>query len=187
MIASASSPRRSFSLGHRVAGDDGGQRLIADPQPDLSHQAVSADFLDETAQPVASAQRDDEPGGASGVLREGLGGGRLARQQAVDLRLRQPMVAAGGLRRADACPGRSTASAWNSRCPAASAAARTVSSDMVKNSPPTRRRSYRGYRAARVRLDHQPDVRSGTQAQLVAATAASGALRAARRHRRPTA
>src|SRR5262245_39911711 len=45
-----------------VRGDYRGQRLIADSQAYLAEQAVHAYFFDEAAQPVAAAERHDQPG-----------------------------------------------------------------------------------------------------------------------------
>ena len=59
MTASASSPRRSFSSSTRVAGDDRCQGLVADAEPDLGEQPLGADLLDDAAQLVAAAERDD--------------------------------------------------------------------------------------------------------------------------------
>ena len=48
-----------LELANGVAGDDGGQQLIADAQANLSQQTVDSDFFDEPTQLIPSAQRDD--------------------------------------------------------------------------------------------------------------------------------
>ena len=101
MIASASSPRRSFSSFERVGRDHGGQRLIADAQADLSHQAVDPHFVDEAAQPIAAAQGDDEPGGSRGLTLRRARRRRVMREETLDFGFRQAMVTARGLRRPD--------------------------------------------------------------------------------------
>ena len=58
MIASASSPLRSFSARTGISGNDRRQRLIADAQVYLGEKAVSAHLLDEPVQTVACAQAD---------------------------------------------------------------------------------------------------------------------------------
>src|SRR5262249_22779033 len=52
-----------LELANGIAGDDGGQGLIANAQSDLREQAVAADFLDESPQTIPAAQRDDESAG----------------------------------------------------------------------------------------------------------------------------
>ena len=117
MIASASSPRRSFSSVERIGGDDRGQRLIANPQADLAEQAVDAHFFDEAAQAIAAAERDDQPGRPLAAPRPAPGRRRLPREQAIDFRLRQAVMAARRRASSESCPERSIASASSSRCP----------------------------------------------------------------------
>ena len=87
MMATASSPRRC-------------QALIADAQADLPEQAVGPHLLHEAAQPIAAAQRDNQAG--SGGRSGARGIGRcLARDEPVHFRVRDAVMAAGGVRRAD--------------------------------------------------------------------------------------
>jgi hypothetical protein len=90
-----------LQLIQRVAGDDRCQRLIPNPQAHLAEQAVGAYFLDKSAEAIAAAQRHDEPRRPPGRSRFRLGGRRLPGEQAVDFRLGQPVMAAGGGRRAN--------------------------------------------------------------------------------------
>ena len=90
-----------------TAGDDGGQRLIADAQPDLAEQAVDAapPRRSHAGDCGRSARRSSR--GGLPALRDGPGAdGVSRREQAVDLRLRQAMMAASRRRRADLCPGK---------------------------------------------------------------------------------
>src|SRR5215471_10465552 len=83
----------------RIRSDDGRRRLVADAQPDLPEQTVDAHLFDEAAQPVAAAQRDDHAGRPWRRPRLTFAGRRMPGEKAFDLRLRQSMVAARGLRR----------------------------------------------------------------------------------------
>src|SRR5580704_4346506 len=85
----------------RVSSDDGGQRLVADSQPYLAEQAIDTNLLHETMEAVASAERHDDTGGR---LHPRAGGrrGTVPREKPLDLRLGDPMMAAGGLRGSDA-------------------------------------------------------------------------------------
>ncbi len=55
-----------LQLLNRIARDDRGQRLIADPQAHLAEQAIHSHFLHESAQAIAPAQRHDEARRADG-------------------------------------------------------------------------------------------------------------------------
>ena len=89
---------------HGVGGDDRGQALIADAQPDLGEQAVDPHFLDESPQSISRTQFGEtavvvtrRP--ASGRRFPGLAGTAVrlpARRQALDLRLGNTVVAAFG-------------------------------------------------------------------------------------------
>ena len=61
-MASASSPRRSFNSSTASRVMTAVSDLTADTQPHLREQAVDPDFLDDSAQLIASAQRDDTRG-----------------------------------------------------------------------------------------------------------------------------
>jgi hypothetical protein len=45
----------------RIPGDDGGQRLIANPQPHLGEQSFAPHFVDDAMKLVAAAERDNRP------------------------------------------------------------------------------------------------------------------------------
>jgi len=51
-----------LELVDRVAGDDRGQRLIANAQAYLGEQPLAAHLLDDAPQLVAAAERDDGAG-----------------------------------------------------------------------------------------------------------------------------
>jgi hypothetical protein len=53
-------PAPQFQFLDRIARDDGGQGLIADPEAHLSEQAFASHFLDEPSKPIATAQRDNQ-------------------------------------------------------------------------------------------------------------------------------
>jgi hypothetical protein len=86
-----------FQLVNRVAGDDRGQRLIADSQSHLAEQAVAADLFHVAAQAVASAQGDDQARRAR-CSRDRGAGRRSPGRQPVDLDVGNPVVTARGLR-----------------------------------------------------------------------------------------
>ena len=52
---------RELQLVDRVPRDDGGQRLIADPQPHLGEQPFAPHFVDDAMKLVAAAECDDRP------------------------------------------------------------------------------------------------------------------------------
>src|SRR5262249_12238543 len=72
-----------FQLVNGVAGDDGRQRLIADPQSHLAEQAVNADLLHIAAQTITTTEGDDKPGGGRRPG-DGRAGWLPPRCQAVD-------------------------------------------------------------------------------------------------------
>ena len=119
MIATASSPRRQLQLGQGVAGDDRGEPLVADAQPDLGQQAVDA----------APRRRCRAAGCVrSSATSTPCGCGRAGRARPVRPRLPagragdrlRPAAPGGGRRRCAPCapcPCRSTASAPSSSTP----------------------------------------------------------------------
>ena len=79
----------------RVGSDDGGQRLVANAEPDLGQETVDAHFVDESPQAVPRAQpcqRLVVCGGCLAAARRRL----LTCQQAINLRLSDPVVATLG-------------------------------------------------------------------------------------------
>ena len=80
-----------------VGCDDRRQHLTADPKADLREQAIDPNLLDESAQAIASAQLDDGVV-LTGAWR-GAAGRPLPREQPVDLRFGDTMMAALGTRR----------------------------------------------------------------------------------------
>ena len=103
-----------LQLGQGVAGDDRGEPLVADPQPDLRQQAVVAHLVDDAAQLVAAAERDEH------TERCGRAGRAAPRPRPPAGRAgdRPPPAAPGGGRRrcapCEPCPCRSTASGRSS-------------------------------------------------------------------------
>jgi hypothetical protein len=45
----------------RIPGDNGGQRLIAYPQPNLGEQPLAPHFVDDAVKLVAAAESDNRP------------------------------------------------------------------------------------------------------------------------------
>ena len=119
MIATASSPRRSFSSWIASPVMTAVRRLIADAQPHLAEQAVDPDLFDEAAQPVAPAQRDDEPGRRRWPRLRPRPRRLACGDQPLDLGLGDAVMAAGGRASCGRGPDRSTVSAWSSRRPGA--------------------------------------------------------------------
>src|SRR4029078_7692753 len=83
-----------------VGGDDRRQRLIADAQSHLGQKAIDTDLVDKPVEPVAGTQAGDR------FVRSGRpGASPLARlltgQQALDLGVRNPMMASLRTRRPD--------------------------------------------------------------------------------------
>ena len=84
-----------LELVHAVAGDDRGQGLIADAEPDLREQPLDAHLLDDAAKLVAAAERDDRALRAPGPGQRPARGG----EQAIDLGVGHAVVPAGGAAR----------------------------------------------------------------------------------------
>jgi hypothetical protein len=90
-----------FQLNERVAGDNGRQRLISNPQADLAEQAVGSHFLDVAAEAIATAQRYDELRRSLARTRPRPAGRRVPGEQTIYFRLGQPVMTTRSLRRSD--------------------------------------------------------------------------------------
>jgi hypothetical protein len=85
-----------LQLADGVGGDDGGKRLIADSQTDLSEQAVDPHFIDEAPEAIAAAQRHDQSGRAISPVGMKVARWGLPGEQSLDFRVRQAVMSAVG-------------------------------------------------------------------------------------------